>query len=90
MIDKTPYEASYTISRADIKLTAAALFLAFVIAGVLSQSTADAATSGQSAQDASPQSERPAAQSDRPGQTDAERPGHIEYFCWLCDNARRA
>jgi cobalt-zinc-cadmium efflux system outer membrane protein len=64
MIDETPREASYTISRAAIKLTAAAVFFTLLISSYPSQRTAHAATSGQSVQETAPQSERPAAQSD--------------------------
>lgn len=63
MIDKAPYEASYPISRAGIKLTAAAVFFTLLIAGYLSQGAAQAATSGQSVQEAPPLSERPPVQS---------------------------
>lgn len=64
MIDETPREASYTISRAAIKLTAAAVFFTLLISSYLSQRTAHAARSGQSVQETSPQPERPATQSD--------------------------
>jgi len=64
MIDETPREASYTITRVAIKLTAAAVFFTFLIAGYLSQRTANAAISGQTVQEVSPQPERPATQSD--------------------------
>jgi outer membrane protein, heavy metal efflux system len=64
MIDEAPREASYTIPLAAIKLVAAAALFTLVMAGYPSQATAYAATSGQSVQEAAPQSERPATQSD--------------------------
>jgi cobalt-zinc-cadmium efflux system outer membrane protein len=65
MIDETPREASYAISRAAIKLTAAAVVFTLVIAGYPPQPAAHAAISGQSVQEASPQSDRPVTQSDQ-------------------------
>ena len=64
MIDETAREASFTISRAAIKLTAAAVVFTLQIAGYPSQPAARAVISGQSAHEASPQSERQVTQSD--------------------------
>lgn len=66
MIDETPREASFAVSRAAIRLTAAAVFFTLLIAGYLSH-TAHAAISGQSVQEMSPQSERSATQSEHTG-----------------------
>lgn len=63
MIAVMPREASFAVSRAAIRLTAAAVFFTLPFAGYLSH-TAHAATSGQSVQEASPQSERPVTESD--------------------------
>jgi len=62
MIDETPGEAWYTILRAAIKLTAAAVCFTLLISSYLSPRAADAATSRQSVQETTPQSEHPATQ----------------------------
>lgn len=64
MIDETPREASYAISRAAIRLTAAAVAFTLLVAGYLSQATANAAIS---VQETPSQSELPVAQSDHRG-----------------------
>src|SRR6266849_5598158 len=75
MIDETSREASSTISRAAIKLTAAAVFFTLPITGYLSQHTAHAATSEESVQEPSPQSEHQAAQSEHAAhQVPSKRP----------------